>query len=198
MSGLQADFACWAWRSIPLLRPGSGDWQPQDTISAGQIKINPPAAEGKAWAVVEIKCSWPTRIDAVAMDPTTMNVTGSLVFNEFNLGAKPRPRQQPGTGVPTGTQPPAQGALATICFDHHRRCGAETMHGRLSPATAAKIPRKYLLSQVRVSGLTLWPNARVNGVPGGVLSAGEQLQAESLLGALTHHHFHRGYKNETA
>lgn len=60
----------------------------QEIINAGQIKINPPAAEGKAWTVTEIKRSWPTEVDAVAIDPTTMNVTGTLVFNDFNLGAK--------------------------------------------------------------------------------------------------------------
>lgn len=60
----------------------------QEIINTGQIKINPPAADGKAWTVTEIGRSWPTEVDAVAIDPATMKVTGTLVFDDFNLAAK--------------------------------------------------------------------------------------------------------------
>lgn len=57
-------------------------------INAGKIEIKPPAKEGTAWTVTEIDRSWPTQADAVAVDPSTMTVSGKLVFEDFNLAAK--------------------------------------------------------------------------------------------------------------
>ena len=57
-------------------------------INAGKIEIKPPSKEGTAWTATEIDRSWPTEADAIAVDPTTMTVSGKLVFEDFNLAAK--------------------------------------------------------------------------------------------------------------
>jgi len=60
----------------------------EPVIDAGKVEIKPPAKAGKAWTVTEIDRSWPTQADAAAVDPSTMTVSGKLVFNDFNLAAK--------------------------------------------------------------------------------------------------------------
>ncbi|WP_311214604.1 MULTISPECIES: PepSY-associated TM helix domain-containing protein [unclassified Arthrobacter] len=57
-------------------------------INAGRVEIKPPAKAGTAWTVTEIDRSWPTQADAVAVDPTTMSISGKLVFEDFSLAAK--------------------------------------------------------------------------------------------------------------
>ncbi|STR50839.1 iron-regulated membrane protein, Iron-uptake factor PiuB [Klebsiella oxytoca] len=37
-------------------------------LEAGKLEIRPPSASGRAWTVNEIDRSWPTQVDAVAID----------------------------------------------------------------------------------------------------------------------------------
>jgi len=57
-------------------------------ISAGKVEIRPPASAGRAWTVTEIDRSWPTRVDAVAVDPRSLAVTDRIRFEDFPLAAK--------------------------------------------------------------------------------------------------------------
>lgn len=60
----------------------------QAGIDADKLEIRPPAAAGKAWTVTEIDRSWPTQVDAVAIDPRDLSVVDQTYFNEFPLAAK--------------------------------------------------------------------------------------------------------------
>jgi uncharacterized iron-regulated membrane protein len=60
----------------------------EPVIDAAKVEIKPPAKPGKAWTVTEFDRSWPTQVDAAAVDPASMTVSGKLVFNDFNLAAK--------------------------------------------------------------------------------------------------------------
>jgi uncharacterized iron-regulated membrane protein len=55
-------------------------------IDAGQIEIGLPAEHGAAWTVTEIKRSWPTEVDAVAIDGGT--VVDQVRFADYPLMAK--------------------------------------------------------------------------------------------------------------
>ncbi len=57
-------------------------------IDAGKVEIRPPAKPGKAWTVTEIDRSWPTQVDAVAIDPRNMAVVDQIRFVDFPLAAK--------------------------------------------------------------------------------------------------------------
>ena len=57
-------------------------------INTGLIEITPPAEPGTAWVVQEIQRSYPTEVDAVAVDPATMQVVHRVDFAEFPLAAK--------------------------------------------------------------------------------------------------------------
>jgi uncharacterized iron-regulated membrane protein len=57
-------------------------------IDAGQVEIAFPAEPGTAWTVSEIKRSWPTEVDAVAVDPATGAVVDEVRFAEYPLMAK--------------------------------------------------------------------------------------------------------------
>jgi uncharacterized iron-regulated membrane protein len=57
-------------------------------IDAGQIEIARPAEPGAAWTVTEIKRSWPTEVDAVAIDATTGAVVDEVRFADYPLVAK--------------------------------------------------------------------------------------------------------------
>lgn len=57
-------------------------------IDAAKVEIRPPAAPGKAWTVTEIDRSWPTQVDAVAIDPRDMSVLDRTRFEDFPLAAK--------------------------------------------------------------------------------------------------------------
>lgn len=57
-------------------------------ISADKVEIRPPASADRAWTVTEIDRSWPTQVDAVAVDPRTLAVTDSIRFEDFPLAAK--------------------------------------------------------------------------------------------------------------
>lgn len=57
-------------------------------VNTGQVEIKPPSAAGKAWVVQEIQRSFPTEVDAVAIDGSTMRVTDRIDFADFPLLAK--------------------------------------------------------------------------------------------------------------
>lgn len=57
-------------------------------VNSGDLEIRPPAAEGTAWVVQEIHRSFPTEVDAVAIDASTMRVTDRVDFADYPLLAK--------------------------------------------------------------------------------------------------------------
>ena len=57
-------------------------------LTAGLIEIKPPAMDGMAWTVTEIDRSWPTQVDAVAVDPATFAVTDKASFDDYPFAAK--------------------------------------------------------------------------------------------------------------
>src|SRR5690606_34566380 len=57
-------------------------------IHAGKVEIRPPASADRAWTVTEIDRSWPTQVDAVAVDPRSLAVTDRIRFEDFPLAAK--------------------------------------------------------------------------------------------------------------
>ncbi|AML57730.1 putative iron-regulated membrane protein [Serratia rubidaea] len=57
-------------------------------IDANKVEIRQPQGAGQAWSVSEIDRSWPTQVDAVAVDPHTLAVTDSVRFASFPLAAK--------------------------------------------------------------------------------------------------------------
>ncbi|MHA6619319.1 PepSY-associated TM helix domain-containing protein [Pseudonocardia sp. DLS-67] len=57
-------------------------------IDAGQVEIAPPAEHGAAWTVTEVKRSWPTEVDAVAIDGATGAVVDQVRFADYPLMAK--------------------------------------------------------------------------------------------------------------
>ncbi|GAB7259739.1 PepSY-associated TM helix domain-containing protein [Dickeya ananatis] len=57
-------------------------------IDAGKIEIRPSLKPQRAWTVSEIDRSWPTQVDAVAVDPTTFHVIDKVRFADYPLAAK--------------------------------------------------------------------------------------------------------------
>jgi uncharacterized iron-regulated membrane protein len=57
-------------------------------IDAGKLEIAPASGPDRAWTVTEIDRSWPTQVDAVAVDPRTLRVTDRIDFATFPLAAK--------------------------------------------------------------------------------------------------------------
>ncbi len=57
-------------------------------VDSGDVEIKPPAAAGKAWVVQEIHRSFPTEVDAVAIDGSRMQVTDRVDFADYPLLAK--------------------------------------------------------------------------------------------------------------
>jgi uncharacterized iron-regulated membrane protein len=57
-------------------------------IEARKIEIRPASAPERAWTVTEINRSWPTEVDAVAIDPHTLTVVDRIEFEYFPLAAK--------------------------------------------------------------------------------------------------------------
>lgn len=57
-------------------------------VNTGLVEIRPPAEPGAAWVVQEIQRSFPTEVDAVAINGATMQVTDRVDFAEFGLVAK--------------------------------------------------------------------------------------------------------------
>ncbi|TDL46553.1 PepSY-associated TM helix domain-containing protein [Kocuria rosea] len=57
-------------------------------IEADMVEITPAAEAGTAWSVAEIDRSWPTQVDAVAVDPVTGQVSDQVRFAEYGTMAK--------------------------------------------------------------------------------------------------------------
>jgi uncharacterized iron-regulated membrane protein len=57
-------------------------------IDATLLEITPSPEAGAAWTVAEIDRSWPTQVDAVAVDPATAQVTDQVRFAEYGIMAK--------------------------------------------------------------------------------------------------------------
>lgn len=60
----------------------------RDGIDAGKLEIVPAAGPDRAWTVTEIDRSWPTQVDAVAVDPGSLTITDRIDFATFPLAAK--------------------------------------------------------------------------------------------------------------
>ncbi|HLU04182.1 MAG TPA: PepSY-associated TM helix domain-containing protein [Advenella sp.] len=57
-------------------------------IRAGMIEIRAPREAGKAWTVTEVDRRWPTRVDAVAVNPADFSIVDRTEFKTFPLVAK--------------------------------------------------------------------------------------------------------------
>ncbi|EHT11854.1 PepSY domain-containing protein [Klebsiella michiganensis] len=57
-------------------------------LDAGKLEIRPPSGSGRAWTVNEIDRSWPTQVDAVAIEGSTMRIVDRTHFSDFPLMAK--------------------------------------------------------------------------------------------------------------
>ncbi len=57
-------------------------------LTASKLEIRPPKSAGMAWTVNEIDRSWPTRVDAAAIDGATLQVVDRTRFADFPLMAK--------------------------------------------------------------------------------------------------------------
>lgn len=57
-------------------------------IDAGKLEIKPAADANRAWVVREIDRSWPTQVDMVAIDASTLAVTDRVEFASFPVAAK--------------------------------------------------------------------------------------------------------------
>ena len=55
---------------------------------SGPMWMYPPAGPGEAWRVAERKRDWPTRYDAIAVDPDTGAVTDRVNFADWPFLAK--------------------------------------------------------------------------------------------------------------
>ncbi|RNM26651.1 PepSY domain-containing protein [Dickeya undicola] len=57
-------------------------------IDAGKIEIRPATRLQRAWTVSEINRTWPTQVDAVAVDPMTFRIVDKVNFADYPLAAK--------------------------------------------------------------------------------------------------------------
>lgn len=57
-------------------------------VNTGLVEIKPPADAASAWTVTEIQRSFPTEVDAVAVDGTTLEVVGRTDFADYSFPAK--------------------------------------------------------------------------------------------------------------
>jgi len=57
-------------------------------ISSNKLEIRPARAADQAWTVTEIDRAWPTHVDAVAVDPLSLNVVDRVRFADFPLVAR--------------------------------------------------------------------------------------------------------------
>ncbi|WP_304164748.1 PepSY domain-containing protein [Lonsdalea britannica] len=57
-------------------------------IEARKIEIRPTSKPHRAWTVTEMERTWPTRADAVAVDPDSGQVVSKVAFSDFPLAAK--------------------------------------------------------------------------------------------------------------
>ena len=57
-------------------------------VNTGLVEILPPEDEDSAWVVQEIQRSFPTEVDAVAIDVDTMEITDRVDFSDYGLASK--------------------------------------------------------------------------------------------------------------
>lgn len=57
-------------------------------VDTGLVEITPPKQAGTAWTVSEIQRSFPTQVDQVAVDGSTLQVVGRTDFADYPLPAK--------------------------------------------------------------------------------------------------------------
>ena len=57
-------------------------------VNTGLVEILPPADADSAWVVQEIQRSFPTEIDAVAIDAETMEITDRVDFSDYGAASK--------------------------------------------------------------------------------------------------------------
>jgi len=57
-------------------------------IAANKIEIRPTYSAEKAWTVTEVDRRWPTQVDAVSVDPRSMQIVDHVRFADFPLLAK--------------------------------------------------------------------------------------------------------------
>ncbi|WP_435094053.1 PepSY-associated TM helix domain-containing protein [Clavibacter michiganensis] len=57
-------------------------------VNTGLVEIKPPADAGQAWTVSEIQRSFPTEVDQVAVDGSTLQVVGRTDFADYPFPAK--------------------------------------------------------------------------------------------------------------
>ena len=57
-------------------------------IHSSELQITPPATADQAWTVAEIKRSYPTAVNSVAIDPRDMSVVSETNFDTFSIPAK--------------------------------------------------------------------------------------------------------------
>ncbi len=60
----------------------------QDGLTAAKLELRQPKSADKGWAVTEIDRSWPTQVDAVAVNPQDFSVIDHVYFASFPLVAK--------------------------------------------------------------------------------------------------------------
>ncbi|GAA2177077.1 PepSY-associated TM helix domain-containing protein [Leucobacter tardus] len=60
----------------------------RENVNSGLVEIRPPAEPGTAWVVQEIQRSYPTEVDSVAIDGTTLTVVDRVDFADFSMPAK--------------------------------------------------------------------------------------------------------------
>lgn len=60
----------------------------QHGLASSKLEIRPPAAAGKAWTVTEINRSWPTEVDALAIDLANGQVLHHNRFSDYPLASK--------------------------------------------------------------------------------------------------------------
>ncbi|SDQ27491.1 PepSY domain-containing protein [Microbacterium sp. cf332] len=59
-----------------------------ENVDVGLVEIRPPAAAGQAWVVQEIQRSFPTEVDAVAIDGDSLAVVDRVDFADYPVMAK--------------------------------------------------------------------------------------------------------------
>lgn len=57
-------------------------------IDSSQVQIKPPLEKDQAWSISEIKRSWPTQADSIAIDVSNHSVIDQLHFDDYPLIAK--------------------------------------------------------------------------------------------------------------
>ncbi|MEK0363583.1 PepSY-associated TM helix domain-containing protein [Pseudomonas sp. CBC3] len=57
-------------------------------IDAGKLEIVPASGPDRAWTVTEIDRSWPTQVDAVAINPRSLTIADRIDFASVPLAAK--------------------------------------------------------------------------------------------------------------